>query len=203
MKKLIILIAVFSLFSFVGAFQTKALTTELISETETERVYNILATSPQESSAFQVRLSVSGGTVTKVESADENNLRYIPTCENNTFFDDQNVCADIAVVNEVFSDSQVVLRATIATEPGSEVLFSPDVSHAYLTINGELMRENGEVIETYSTAAPVEEAAPVVEEAKTNDASYLPFVLLLGILVVLVGAFLAIVFLSDKDSRKK
>lgn len=202
MKKLLAVVMVSFFFSFLGVSQAKALTTELISETETEKVYYILATPPQDSSAIQLKFSVSGGSISNVESLDSNSLRYIPTCDNGTFYEGQNVCADIATVTGFFTEDQAVLAVTVVNEPGTEVLFNPGEDYAYLSVNGELVKEGGEVLQVFPTQVQIEEPAPVIEEAKTNDTNYLPFVLLLGILVVLVGAFLAIIFFSDKDSQR-
>ena len=202
MKKFILFAILVLLFGFLSVTTTHAVTTELVSETETEKVYDFLSTAPQESSAIQVRLSVTGGTITDVTNPGGDNFSYLPACENGGEFTPQNICVEIASIGSVFTENQPVLRITVSTTPDSQVIFSPEEDHAYLTISGELMKENGVVTEVFPTQAPVEEPAPVLEDSKTNTNDSLPFVLLLGILVVLVGAFLAIIFFSDKDTQK-
>lgn len=204
MKKILLLFCVFITSLFIGSVGVNALTTELVSETDTTKVYDILATAPVDSSAMVVRLSVTGGIVTNVESINEDSLRFLPTCENGRSFDEKNICVDIAVINGIFTINQPLLRVTVTTDnSGEDIVFIPDSSHAYLSINGELINETGEVTQTFPTRVEPEEPAPSIEDAKTNDTNYLPFVLLLGILVVLVGAFLAVVLFSDKGSAKE
>lgn len=178
----------------------KALTTELVSSSETEKVYSILATPPQDSTAFQLRLMVTGGTIMNVEQADPG-LQYLSMCDDGKAFTDNKVCMDIATTSGFFVENQVVIRVTIATTSDTEVVISPDTDHAYLTTNAELVTEEGVVIETFKTPTDIEEPAPITEETTTNDNSSLPFILLIGILVVLVGAFLVIIFFSGHDSK--
>ncbi len=203
MKKLLLSFGISFLFLSILPLPSSALTTELISETEQEKVFTILANPPVDSSAIQLRLSVSGGTITNVERVEDGKLSYIPVCENGEIFDGENICTEIAFIDGIFLENQELLKVTVSSDPGTEVVFSPNDSHAYLTINGELMRENGEVIQDSLNTNTIENIGPIVSDAKTNNTNYLPFVLLLGVLVVLVGAFLAVVLFSDKGSTKE
>lgn len=202
MKKSIFSITTLLAFGLFALSPIYALTTELTSQNETEKVFTIISSAPQESSAMKLRVSVVGGTIKSVENADSSNLAFMPVCQNGSTTDGQDICIDVAVIGGTFQENHEILKVTVETNDTQEVLFSPGDDHSYLTINSELVRENGEVIQTFPTQAQVEEPATVDDQAMTNDTNYLPFVLLLGILVVLVGAFLAIIFFSDKDSTK-
>lgn len=202
MKKLLFPLVTLTVFAFMTLAPSYALTTELTSESETEKIYTVFSSAPQDSSAMKLRISVSGGTIKNVENADPDHLTFMPVCSNGSSFQDQNVCIDVAVVGNIFQENHEVLRVVVEPESDQEVVFSPGEDHAYLTINNEIVRENGEVVQTAPTVLQTQEPAPVMEEATVNDTNYLPFILLIGILVVLVGAFLAVIFLSDKDSAK-
>ncbi len=202
MKKILFvstLVSIFSLFSFIPSL---ALTTELTSETDAEKIYTIFASPPQDSSAMKLRVTVSGGTIKDIENPNSEELTFLPVCQNGGYMDGQDICIDIAVANSIFGENQEVLKVTVETSSEQEVVFSPGEDLAYLTTNLEIVKENGEVIESSTPVSQTQEPAPVSEEGTTNDANYLPFVLLLGILVVLVGAFLAIIFFSDKDTNR-
>jgi len=192
---------IFSLLLFT--VKTEALTAELVSEQENMKVYNILAEPSQESSAVQFRVKVDGGTISEITPGDPEKLSYIATCENNEPFFEQNICMEIASVGGLIAMDQVLLVVTVDATPGGEVIFSANPDHAYLTTNNELVTESGVVLESFPIVSIEEQPAPIIEEAVTNDSNSLPFVLLLGILVVLVGAFLVIIFFSGKDNKQQ
>jgi hypothetical protein len=191
----------FSLLFFT--LRVEALTAELVSEQDNIKTYNILAEPTQESSAVQFRVMVEGGTITDVSPADDQNLSYIAVCDNNEPFFEQNICMEIAAKNGLIQSDQVLLKVSVESQPAEEIVFSANPDHAYLTINGELVTESGVVLQSYSVNTLEELPAPIIEEAVTNESSSLPFVLLIGILVVLVGAFLVIIFFSGKEPKSQ
>lgn len=190
------------LFFSLLSFKTFALTTELVAENGTEKSYNILFTAPKESSAIQIRAIVSGAEIVNIENYDTGDLSYISTCENGESFSGQEICVDIASTIGAIENDTLLVKVTVNTFPDQEVVFSPNQDHAYLSTDNELITEDGVVLETYNIEKAAEEPAPIVEEATTNENNSLPFVLLIGILVVLVGAFLVIIFLTGKDPQK-
>ena len=199
----ILLSSIFSIFLLSIFFSNKvtALTTELVSENEAEKVYSILSVAPKESSAVQIRVTVTGGIISNVEPGDPEKLSYISVCENEESFQDNIICMDIASITGLLEENQVLAQVTVTANPGEEVIFSTNETHAYLTTDRELMTEESVVLEKYEVTEIEEEPAPIVEEAKINDKNSLPFVLLIGILVILVGAFLVIILFSGKDSK--
>ncbi|HRN85763.1 MAG TPA: hypothetical protein PKU78_05940 [Candidatus Dojkabacteria bacterium] len=186
------------LFFTVGV---NALTAELVSEQDNTKVYNILAEPTQDSSAVQFRVKVDGGTIIDVAYSDDVNLSYIPVCDNNESYFEQNICIEIAAKKDLIQTDQVLLKVTVETQPGIEPVFSANPDHAYLTINGDLINESGVVLESYSINTLEELPEPIIEEEVVNESNSLPFVLLIGILVVLVGAFLVIIFFSSKEPK--
>jgi len=186
------------LFFTVGV---NALTAELVSEQDNTKVYNILAEPTQDSSAVQFRVKVDGGTIVDVAYSDDVNLSYIPVCDNNESYFEQNICIEIAAKKDLIQTDQVLLKVTVETQPGIEPVFSANPDHAYLTINGDLINESGVVLESYSINTLEELPEPIIEEEVVNESNSLPFVLLIGILVVLVGAFLVIIFFSSKEPK--
>jgi len=186
------------LFFTVGV---NALTAELVSEQDNTKVYNILAEPTQDSSAVQFRVKVDGGNIIDVAYSDDINLSYIPVCDNNESYFEQNICIEIAAKKDLIQTDQVLLKVTVETQPGIEPVFSANPDHAYLTINGDLINESGVVLESYSINTLEELPEPIIEEEVVNESNSLPFVLLIGILVVLVGAFLVIIFFSSKEPK--
>ena len=186
------------LFFTVGV---NALTAELVSEQDNTKLYNILAEPTQDSSAVQFRVKVDGGTIVDVAYSDDVNLSYIPVCDNNESYFEQNICIEIAAKKDLIQTDQVLLKVTVETQPGIEPVFSANPDHAYLTINGDLINESGVVLESYSINTLEELPEPIIEEEVVNESNSLPFVLLIGILVVLVGAFLVIIFFSSKEPK--
>ncbi len=188
------------LFFTVGV---NALTAELVSEQDNTKVYNILAEPTQDSSAVQFRVKVDGGNIIDVAYSDDINLSYIPVCDNNESYFEQNICIEIAAKKDLIQTDQVLLKVTVETQPGIEPVFSANPDHAYLTINGDLINESGVVLESYSINTLEELPEPIIEEEVVNESNSLPFVLLIGILVVLVGAFLVIIFFSSKEPKNQ
>jgi hypothetical protein len=203
MKLFFSLVLSIALLIIVYTNDTNALTAELISEENNVKVYNILAEPSQESSAVQLRINVTGGTITEVSPGDSEKLSYIATCENNEPFFEQNICMEIAATGGLVETDQVLIKVTVESLPGEDVIFSPNSDHAYLTTNNELITESGVVLDTFPVVTIEEQPAPIIEEAVTNESNSLPFVLLIGILVILVGAFLVIIFFSGKEPKNQ
>lgn len=193
----LVLTLVFTVLLF--SVKTNALTAELLSEEDNIVIYQILAEPPQESSAVQFRVNVTGGTILDVSPGDTEDLSILPVCENNERFFEQEVCIEIASIGGLINTDQVLVKITLEKSPEQEIIFTANQDHAYLTTSGQLINENGVVLDTYNISTLEELPAPVIEEAVANESNSLPFVLLIGILVVLVGAFLVIVIFSKKE----
>ena len=204
MRKLSKIFATLSLLFFVSFGNVNALTTELVSEDGLSQTYYIIATPPKESTAIQMRLTVTGGTITDVSDVDSDLYFTVPVCENEMSYMDDRVCLELAVTQGTLQPNTPVLAVTVLADSEESVVFTADADHAYLTVDAELMTEFEEILDVFETQTAVDEPVLPVEEATQNDTdSSLPFLLLLGILLVLVVAFLVIVLLSKKDKEEE
>lgn len=211
MKKVLFTIILFLVITIFTPLSSNALTAELESQQGNEKVFNIVVSPPRESKAIEVLFSVEGGTILDVKQLENVNYAYLGICDNERFFDGNNVCVDIVVTDEntTFSGSQVILQLIVDSEADDIIVNTNDGFH-YITVNNEKIDEQGNVLEVYDLGDnDNENNLPIAEEnslpiptptpTTTNN---LPLIILVGALVVLIGMFLVIVFYQSNENKK-
>lgn len=164
-------------------------------------VYEVLAVPPVDSTAIQVRFTVTGATIVNVEVADQKILS-LPVCEGGTLFTEDKVCVELAKQGAVlFENDEVVLRVTVEHDGLEGVLFSSSPDFAYVSTDNDIIAEDGTILSVSKSKVTQEPPAPTVDMEENSSSNSLPFILLIGILVVLVGAFVAIIFFTDKKTK--
>ena len=202
MKRLILgAIIILGLYAF--GEPVSALKTNIVSSDDSKNttVYELLAVPPVDSLAIQVRFSVTGGEIIKVEVADDT-LLSLPVCENGTSFTAEKVCVELATKGGVLlNDNQSVLLITVKHDSQEEVVFASTPDFAYVSTNNDIVAEDGTTLSAAKPLVTQEPPAPTADIEENTNSNSLPFILLIGILVVLVGAFVGIIFFTDKKSK--
>lgn len=202
MKRLI-LGALIILGLYVIGEPVSALKTNLVSSDEinSTSIYELLALPPVDSLAIQVRMSLTGGEIVKVEVADEN-LLSLPVCEGGSSFTANTICVELATKGGVVLESnKAVLLITVKHDSQEEVVFTSSPDFAYVSKGNDIVAEDGTILSVSKPLVTQEPPAPTVDIEEDSSSNSLPFILLIGILVVLVGAFVAIIFFTDKKAK--
>lgn len=170
-------------------------------ETSTS-VFQLYALPPKETTAVKVRLSLTGGVIESVQVADDKILA-LPACDNKSSHTENQVCVELAYQGAIpFQTDQGILLITVTHALEEEPVFTANPDFAYLSTENELVAEDGTILSTKTPAVGEITPAPTVDTTEqTTDTNTLPFFLLIGILIVLVGAFVAIIFYSEKKSK--
>lgn len=202
MKKLLTLGLSMLLLGFMYV-SVEAFTVESQSaKASTTQTFILLADPPTNSTALQMRLSVTGGTITGF-SASTDGILSIGTCDNeNTTFTTDAVCVDLASVVASFEKGEVLGVLTVERQDEfTQLKITKDSTNAYLDSTGDLIEDSGTAFTLYG-------GDNVVSKAQTsNNTGIALFFLFLAFLVgVVLGTTfttLAHVLQHERLSNKK
>lgn len=200
MKKLLIFLLTLT-FLGLGATQTQAISIESQSEkSATSQTFILLAEPPTDSTALQMRLSVTGGSITSF-SASNDGILSIGTCDNeNTEFTESKVCVDLASVVATFDNGDVLGVLTVERDdPYTQLVITKDEDNAYLNASGELVEDSGTAFTLYGNTTTT---------TTSNGNNYvflliLLITLLVGVVLGTTFTTLSHVYMHEKANKKK